>query len=319
MSERPVLLIDSLNAFCRTYAAFPTMSAHGYQMGGTIGYLKTLKRLMYEVMPSAIYIAWEGGGSARRRKLFSEYKLNRRAQKLNRFYEDDIPDSDENKQHQIVALLNMLKNVPVCQLYAADCEGDDLVAYLSCNTFKDANKVIVSSDKDLYQLLDERTKQYSLHRKTFVTSQTVLDEYRIASHNFAVAKALCGDRGDNVPGIKGLGFKRVAKHFPQLGTEETILIQDIFDYSHAHMSESMIFKRVLENEDAVKRNWKLVFLNGNMLPASQKSRIDNTISTFKPKANKIGLMKQLMKEGISDFNIEEFFFAFNCVDGLNYH
>jgi DNA polymerase-1 len=287
-------------------------------MGGSVGFLKTLRRIVSELQPSAVYIAWEGGGSQRRRSLYAEYKLNRKPEKLNRFYEDDIPDSDENKQHQIVALLAMLKCVPACQIYVSDCEGDDVIAYLCRSPMKGVPKVIASSDKDLYQLLDADTRIYSLHKKTYVTEPDVLIEFRVRAQNFALAKALCGDTSDNVPGIKGLGFKTVAKMYPFLGTEQEILLQDVIDYAAAHQEESIVHRRVVEQQEDLRRNWRLVFLDGSMLSATQASSVDHLVNTFRPRIDKMGLVKQMVKEGIGDFDVEGFFYAFNCIDGVEY-
>lgn len=292
------------------------MSAHGYQMGGCIGFLRTLRRIVTEIQPSAVYVCWEGGGSSRRRSLLSDYKLNRAPGKLNRFYEDDIPDTEENRQHQTLALLAMLKFAPVCQLYASDCEGDDLVAYLSCGPMRNVDKVIVSSDKDLYQLLNAKTRLYSLHKKTFVTAETVLEEFRVQAKHFALAKALCGDPGDNVPGVKGVGFKTVARLFPFLGLEDDVLLQDVLDYAQAHQDESRIYKRIVEAADDVRRNWRLVYLDGNMVPANQQAANEQRIAGFVPHVNKVGLIKLLVKEGINDFDVGDFFYAFNCIDNV---
>jgi len=311
--RRPILIVDAMNLFVRSYCAYPTMSSEGYQMGGCIGFMKTLKRITYETSPEAVYVCWEGGGSSRRRNLLPEYKLNRVAGKLNRFYEDDIPDNEENRQHQVISLLGMLKCAPVCQLYAADCEGDDLIAYLSCSPLRNRDKIIVSSDKDMYQLLDEKTKQYSLHKKTFVTQENVLEEFRVRSKHFAIAKALCGDRGDNVPGIKGVGFKVVSKLFPILGLDDNILLSDIFDYAHAHIDESRMYKRIIDAREDVMRNWKLVYLNGNMVPANQQAANEQRIKDFVPHMDKHGMIKLLVKEGIGDFDVDDFFFSFNCI------
>jgi 5'-3' exonuclease len=318
IQQRPVLIVDAMNAFVRSWAAYPTMSSHGYQMGGSIGFLKTLRRLVLEQQPSAVYVCWEGGGSSRRRKLYPEYKLNRRPEKLNRFYADDIPDTDENRKHQIIALLGMLKCVPICQIYVSDCEGDDVVAYLSRGPMRAVHKVIASSDKDLYQLLDDKTKIYSLHKKTYVMEPDVLDEFRVTAKNFAIAKALCGDPGDNVPGIQGLGFKTVAKRFPFLGLEQEILLQDVHDYAHSHLDESTMYKRIVDSWSDVKRNWDLVYLDGSMLSATQASQVDHLISSFKPTVDKMGLIKQLIKEGIGDFDVENFYYAFNCIENIEY-
>jgi len=316
---RPVLIVDAMNLFVRSYSAYPTMSSHGYQMGGAIGFLKTLRRIVSECSPSAVYVAWEGGGSSRRRALFSEYKLNRRPEKLNRFYEDDIPDTEENRRHQQIALLAMIKCAPVCQLYASDCEGDDVIAYLCRGPMRGSPKIIVSSDKDLYQLLDEDTKLYSLHKKTYVTPVEVMEEFRVQSKNFALAKALCGDNSDNVPGVKGLGFKTVAKLFPFLGQPEgDVVLQDVFDYCHTHADESVIYRRVLEHEEEVKRNWRLVYLDGSMLSAQQAAKIDHAVQAFSPHVDRIGMVKQMIKEGVNDFDVENFFYAFHCIEGLSF-
>jgi len=316
--QRLVLIVDCMNLYMRSWAAFPQMSSHGYQMGGCIGFLKTLRKLVNEQQPRAVYLAWEGGGSTRRRSIFKEYKLNRKPEKLNRFYGDDIPDTEENKKHQIIALLAMLKCVPVCQVYVQDCEGDDVVAYLCCGPMKDVPKIVASSDKDLYQLLDDKTKIYSLHKKTYIQPADVLVEFRVNVKNFAIAKSLCGDPSDNIPGIKGLGFKTVSQKFPFLGTEQDILLQDVYDYAAAHSEDSIIYKRIVDEWDTVKRNWKLVFLDGGMLSASQGELVDHVISTSVPRVNKMGLVKQLVKEGIGDFDVADFFHVFNCIEGIQY-
>ena len=316
VDQRPVLIVDGLNSFIRSYAAYPTMSSHGYQMGGCIGFLKTLRKLVNEISPRAVYIAWEGGGSQKRRALYSEYKMNRKTEKLNRFYEDDIPDSEENKKHQLIALLAMLKCVPVCQLYVSDCEGDDVIAYLSRGPFRNVSKVIASSDKDMYQLLDENTRIYSLHKKTYVLTSNVVEDFRIQPKNFAIAKALCGDPTDNIPGVKGLGFKTVAKNLPFLSLDGDVLLEDVFKYCHSHEEDSVIYRRIIESQTEIQRNWKLVYLDGSMLSGHQSSKVDNLVNTFVPRIDRIGLIRNLVREGINDFDVEDFFYAFNCIENV---
>jgi 5'-3' exonuclease len=314
-SERPIIIVDSMNLFVRSYCAYPTMSAHGYQMGGCIGFLKTLRRIVYEIQPTAVYVCWEGGGSSKRRGLLSSYKLNRAPDRLNRFYGDEIPDSEENRKHQVESLLHMTRCAPICQLYASDCEGDDLVAHLCCGPMRSKNKIIVTSDKDLYQLLDDRTRIYGLQKKTYVTKETVMEEFRVQAKHFALAKALCGDPGDNVPGIKGVGFRTVSRLFPFLGTEENVLLQDVLGYAHTHVNESTLYKRILDHQDEVHRNWRLVYLDGSMVPVVQRKLVDDRIKDFVPRTDRVKMIKFLVKEGINDFDVEDFFFAFRCIDG----
>lgn len=310
---RPILLIDGMNLFVRSWAAFPQMSSNGYQVGGCVGFLKTLQRLVREISPSAVYVAWEGGGSQRRRKIFPEYKLNKRPAKLNRFYGTDIPDTEKNKKDQLLGLLSMLKQIPVCQVYVDNCEGDDIIAYLCCGPFREASKIIVSSDKDMLQLLNENTVMYSTHKKQIVTCEDVLKEYRVHVNNFAIAKSLCGDASDNIPGVKGIGYKTVSVKFPFLGNKDSVILQDVLNYAASHSAESVIYKRVYSESSAVHRNWNLVHLDGSMLSGDQISRVQNVIDTFVPRANRVELIKMLLKKGINDFDVSKFFYDFQCM------
>lgn len=316
VEPRPILIIDCMNLFVRSYAAFPQMSSHGYQMGGCIGFMKTLQRLSYELNPSAVYCAWEGGGSNKRRALYSEYKLGRRPEKMNRFYGDDIPDSEENRKHQIIVLLEMLKCSPVCQLYVSDCEGDDVIAYLSRGSMKSVPKVIASSDKDMYQLLDAQTRVYNLHKKVYVTAADVVEEFRVQPGNFALAKALCGDPSDNIPGVKGMGFKTCARVLPFLSLEGDVLLEDVLKFCYAHCDESPLYQRIADNQQLVKRNYKLVYLDGGMLSQNQSAKIDHIIAGFKPKIDRQGMIKALVREGVGNFDVDGFFYSLMSVEGI---
>ena len=207
----------------------------------------------------------------------------------------------------------MLKHVPVCQIYVSDCEGDDTIAHLCTGPFRNENKIIVSSDKDMYQLLDEKTQIYSLHKKKIVNAEEIFEEFRIRTHNFAIAKAICGDAGDNVPGVKGIGFKKVASKLQILGSDQVLILQDVFDFCQSKIDESIIYRRIIEYANDIKRNWQLVHLDGSMLSGNQISKVQYAINTFEPVVNRIGLIRTLVKEGIDGFDAEGFFYDLKCV------
>jgi DNA polymerase-1 len=313
--EKPALIIDGANLFVRSYCAFPQMSSHGYSVGGVVGFMKKMRYLTELLQPRAVYVVWESGGSPNRRRLYADYKKHRRPAKMNRFYEDDIPDTDENQAHQMTVLVELLKSTPVCQLYVPDCEADDVVAWLCTVKFKDSNKTIVSSDKDMYQLLDEKTNMYSLHKKALINMEDVFAETHIVPWNFALAKALCGDVSDNIPGVKGMGFKTAVKRIPILATHKDIILQDIFDYCSVHADENVILRRVIEEQSQVKLNWKLVHLGSSSLSSTQASKIDSSVDNFTPKCDRMSLMKLMIKEGISNFDVDSYLCSFVCVDG----
>ena len=149
-----VLLVDGMNLFIRGFVANPSMSENGFHVGGVVGFLNSLRNCIEKFKPTDIFVVWEGGGSSRRRAIYSDYKRKSRPQKLNRFYGEDLPDTAENRNQQISMIVDLLKDTPTCQIYVPDCEADDVIGYLSKYKFSDQKKLIISSDKDFYQLLD---------------------------------------------------------------------------------------------------------------------------------------------------------------------
>ena len=84
MNEKPIIYIDGLNVFMRHFAANPSKSLNGKLCGGIVGFLGNIDHLARKFRPQKIVVAWEAGGSARRRAIDSNYKEGRRPVKLNR-------------------------------------------------------------------------------------------------------------------------------------------------------------------------------------------------------------------------------------------
>ena len=315
ISTRPILLVDAYNLFTRHFIANPTMSTHGYHAGGTVGFLKSIGKLSDMLHPSQIYIIWEGGGSQRRRAIYKDYKKGKKPQRLNRFYGDDIPDTVENRSHQVSLAVELLKTVPVKQVYVSDCEADDLIAYLSKNTYSDKRCVIVSSDKDYYQLLSNRIIQWSPGQKDFITGKDVIRKFGMYPENFLVARCFCGDGSDALPGIKGAGFKTMLKRFPELASPDFISVGDIIRLSEERSlttgKKIKLFHNINENADIALRNWKLMYLGISNLAASQIQKVEGIVDTFADQGNKIKLMKTLMREGLLTFDSDSFYMSIN--------
>ena len=312
MPTRPILLVDGLNVFTRHFVANPTMSDHGHHVGGFVGFLKGLRLLCERIRPSKVVVVWEGGGASRKRAIFKEYKQGRRPQRLNRFYED-IPDTIENRNRQVKLIVDALKNVPVVQMYVSDCEADDVIGYLAKYTFNDTQCVIASSDKDLYQLVNERVRQWSPGQKLFITTEIIIDKFGIHPNNFCAARCFIGDSSDGISGIKGAGFKTMAKRFPGLLEEEDISVDDIIEASveQSKSSKVKLFTNIIESQDIPRRNWKLMFLGTNNLSADQINKISGIINTFEPSRNKIEIMRLLLREGVNNFDVDAFYMSVN--------
>ena len=315
MKNDLVLIVDALNLFTRHYVAHPAMNSNGESIGGVVGFLYGILNLVDSYKPKKIVVVWEGGGSSRRRKIFSEYKSHRRPQKLNREYEE-IPDTIENRNRQVALLVELIKFLPVCQIYVPDCEADDVIGYLSRYKFKNQKKLILSSDKDYYQLLDAATIIFSPTWKKLVTLKEVTAKFKVSPENFCLAKSICGDVSDNIDGVKGVGFKTLSKRFPELGSADDVSIQDIVNKARDEInngSKLKIFQEIACSEDLIRRNWKLIYLDTSNLSEEQIRKIEYTTDTFAPGHNKIGMMRLLIKEGIQTFNVDRLFLSLNYV------
>ena len=314
MIEKPVLIIDGLNLFTRHFVVNPTMSQNGHHLGGFVGFLKGIRLLSERCNPEQIVVVWEGGGSSRRRAIFADYKQGRRPQKLNRYY-DDIPDTVGNRNRQVALLVEALKHVPVRQMYVTECEADDAIAYMTRYHYRDKKCVIVSSDKDLYQLIDERVTQWSPGQKAYITSEKVKQKFGISVPNFVTARAFTGDPSDGIKGVPHTGFKSLAKRFPELAEEEHVSVRDVVGLARklAETKKLKMLNAIVENEEVASTNWKLMYLDIQNLSAQQIEKIKYSLDSFEPRRNKIALMRMLAREGVNNFDVDSYYIAIkNC-------
>ena len=301
----------------RHYIANPSMSDHGEPVGGIVGFMKGVWHLCDRISPSRVVIAWEGGGSPRRRAILKNYKESRRPAKLNRFYEDDIPDSVQNRSGQVAKIIDLLKTVPVTQLYVADCEADDLIAYLVKYTFCDDRCVVASSDRDLYQLLSKRVIQWSPGQKKYITIKTLIEKYGVSATNFCTARAFVGDGSDKIDGVPRAGFASLAKRFPELSGDEFVSVETLINTARDRLQEKKLklFENMIEYEEISRRNWKLMYLDTVNLSADQIKKLEHSIENFSSYANKMSLARLMLREGISNFDIDAFFASVNACKG----
>ena len=236
--------------------------------------------------------------------------------KLNRFYEDDIPDTVENRNYQVSLIVNLLRKAGINQLYISDCEADDVIAYMSSYVLQEEKVVIVSSDKDYYQLIDgKRVIQWSPGQKDYVTPEKILKKFFIPVHNFCVARCFCGDGSDGLSGIKGAGFRTLAKRFPELGEEKFVSVEEIVNLSSTRSKESSVklFQNIVEHAHVAKRNWKLMYLDISNLSATHIQKINESFDTSNEAPNKIKFMRILIREGIQNFDANKFFMTANSI------
>lgn len=293
------LIVDGTNTFIRNFCIVPSIDSSGNSIGGVVGFLKSLNLFVKLTRPTDIIIVFDGpGGSQRRRTLFKDYKSQRKIAKLKRNYEHELDNVKDNKIYQILKLRKYLQSLPVSVIEIENIEADDTIAYL-VSFLEGDKKVIVSTDKDFYQLLTSETIIYSPSLKKFINSRTCFDIFNINSKNFALAKSIVGDKSDNIPGIRGVGFKTAIKLFPFLGDDIKYSVSDLISFCKKQNDKK--YDKFISNEETLIRNYKLVQLESSIISMYSSGKIKNELNQ-KNKFNLTELRKDLIRDGI---NIEE--------------
>ncbi len=307
-------MVDALNLFTRHFVAHPAMGVNGNHLGGVVGFLGELRSLCTRFRPKRVYVVWESGGSARRRSLYPDYKMHRRPEKLNRYYEEDIPQTVSDRNSQIAAVVKLLNRLPICQMYGQDCEADDVIAYICRYMHPESLHIILSADKDYYQLIRDNSVIYSPTWKKLVNIEEVIEKFGVHPNNFALAKSVCGDNSDNIPGVQGVGFKTLAKRFPELSLPEDIIVEKFLEIAESRKNGKVkIFDSICESQDLILRNWKLVYLDSSSIPPQQVEKIRFTNEKWTPKRDKIGFMREAQSIGIRNFDIDGMFYSMNHI------
>jgi DNA polymerase I len=298
----------------RHFVVNPSMADSGQHVGGFLGFLGGLGSLCEKFRPSRVVVVWESGGSIRKRGTDSNYKNGRRPPKLNRYYEDDIPPTAENHTMQVSLLVKALNLLPVTQIYVRDCEADDTIGYMARYSFGTTPIILVSSDKDLYQLIDDRVQQWSPGQKKLIDRQAVIDKFGVSPENFCSARVFIGDPSDNIKGVSGVGFKNMSKWFPELSGSCFVGYKNVVEAAQIllHDKKGKTLAKIAEAHDLAEKNWKLMYLSTSRLAGAQVKKVNDQLEK-QGKSNKMNLMRLLVNSGMQKFDINRHFSAINSV------
>jgi len=308
--QKRLLIIDQLNLFFRSYIVNPSLSANGQPIGGLVGVIKSLQKICRETRPDKIVICWDGEGGSKKRKLMNkDYKAGRKPIRLNRDIRN-LSESEErtNKIWQMQRVVEYFNCMPMVQLIFDGIEADDIIAQIvHMPEYKDWQKVIVSSDKDFFQLLGENTVLYRPIQKQVLNKNNILEQFKIHPNNFALARAMAGDRSDNLEGIGGAGLKTISKRFPFLSEEESKTITEVVDYSKDQLRENSlkVYQNVLEKKDILERNYQMMQLYVPSLNINAKKMIREIMKEADISFNKTEVLKMMTVDGFGDVDWTE--------------
>ena len=281
------------------------MSLNGHPIGGLKGSIKTLQKLINDFKPDRVIVCWDGpNGSLKRRQINKNYKLGRKPLRLNRSVREMTEEEEKNnKLWQQTRLIEYYNSMPVMQFMYENIEADDIISYVKSMNFHSGwQKIIVSSDKDFYQLLDNETILYRPVQKTILNKNNIIDEFKIHPRNFALARSLAGDKSDNIIGLSGVGLKSISKRFPFLLEDKDYGIDDLVEYSKSSEKELKIFSEVIDNSDRLKENYKITQLYSPYISAQTKSKIQETCENADLSFNATEIKKMMFEDGFGDIN-----------------
>ena len=285
-----VLVVDAMNTFLRSFAIIQHLNPNGHHVGGLVGFLKSVGYAIKLYQPSRVVLVFDGQGNSTNKKyLYADYKANRTNIKVTNWKVfGDKKEESESMANQMGRLIEYCTQLPVSMISIPKIEADDVMGYLVQKFEADSEEdevTIMSADKDFLQLVSKKTSIYSPTKKKTYRPEDVLEEYQIHSHNFINYKLLMGDSGDNVPGVSGLGPKKLIKLFPELLLPKQLEISDLIKKARDNEESNPLYTKVLQFERQLGINYQLMSLKDPNIDDEDKRIIDETIEDAPPSLN----------------------------------
>ena len=286
-----ILVIDGLNTFIRVFSVIPTLNDDGIHIGGIVGFLKSVGYAIKMLRPTRCIIVFDGkGGSTRRRKVYPEYKNRRKTKiRLNRANEySSVEDEHQSMLLQLQRGVEYLENLPLTLLSIDNIEADDTIAYITEQVLPKNKIVIMSTDKDFLQLVDERVSVWSPTKKKIYTPKEVYDDFGVNSKNLIFARIIDGDKSDNIPGIKGYGMKTILKKIHILSENDIVSYETFIKFLDDNKLDL--------DKDVLLRNYYLMQLKEVDISATAKLKIQNKVNESIPTLVKYKFQKMFLED-----------------------
>lgn len=243
-----IYLIDGSGYIFRAYYAMAysggasMTNPEGTPIGAVYGFTNMLLKLINEHSHAAIAVIFDAGRDTFRNDIYEDYKANR----------DETPE-DLIPQFPIVREATEAMGLPAVEL--AGYEADDLIATYAKQASAQGLKVrIVSSDKDLMQLVDDNVHMFDPMKNKLVDIKGVEEKFGVTPDKVIDVQALAGDSADNVPGVPGIGIKTAALLINEYGDLETLL-------SRAdEIKQNKRREKLIENAELARISYQLVTL-----------------------------------------------------------
>ncbi len=189
----------------------PMSNPDGVPVGAVFGYTNMLLKMLRDYHAPYMAVIFDAKRKNFRNDIYPEYKANR----------DETPE-DLKPQFPLIREATKAFDIPAIELEGY--EADDLIAaYTRLATEQDKKVVIVSSDKDLMQLVSENVRMLDPMKQKWIGSNEVMEKFGVKPNRVVDVQALAGDSTDNIPGVPGIGIKTAAQLINEYGSLKELL------------------------------------------------------------------------------------------------
>jgi len=209
---KKIALIDGYGFVFRAYHSLPPLTrSDKTPVGAVYGFTNMLIKLLAGLDVSHVAVVFDSGSKTFRNEIFADYKANR-------------PPCPEDLKPQFPLVREAAESLSLPILEKIGFEADDVIATIAKKSVEKGYEVlIVSSDKDLMQLVSPHVFMYDAMKNKFIGRNEVYEKFSVEPNQVVDVLALMGDSSDNVSGVKGIGPKTAAELINEFGTLENLL------------------------------------------------------------------------------------------------
>src|SRR6516225_7147147 len=244
-----VFLVDGSSYIFRAYHALPPLNrkSDGLQANAVLGFCNMLWKLLRDMpeneKPTHLAVVFDKSEKTFRTEMYSQYKANRTE-----------PPDDLRPQFPLIREAVRAFDLPC--LEQGGFEADDLIAtYARLATEHGATTTIVSSDKDLMQLVTDKVTMYDTMKDRRIGIPEVIEKFGVPPNKVVEVQALAGDSTDNVPGVPGIGVKTAAQLIVEYGDLDALL------FRATEIKQPKRREALLENAEKARISRQLVLLD----------------------------------------------------------
>src|ERR1700741_449862 len=247
-----LFLVDGSSYIFRAYHALPPLNrkSDGLQVNAVLGFCNMLWKLMRDMKPEErpthLAVVFDKSERTFRSEMYPEYKANRTE-----------PPDDLRPQFAFIRQAVCAFDLPC--LEQIGFEADDLIAtYVREACAAGATSIIVSSDKDLMQLVNDCVVMYDTMKDKKIGVPEVIEKFGVPPEKVIEVQSLIGDSTDNVPGVPGIGVKTAAQLITEYGDLETLLARA------GEIKQEKRRQALIENAEKARLSKRLVTLDDHV-------------------------------------------------------